>query len=248
MVLKKPWSKFFLAALLIILSAAFFILQRLFFGRSKEAGFLFFQDLVFLPLEVLLVTFLLEGLIKQREKREKLEQINILVSAFFSEVGIEAIKVLNPFIVNKDGYANMVDIRQSWRDIDYKNAAKDALSYTFETDSTANDLEKVNKLLYWKKDEILTMFQNPNLLENNRFTSMLFAVYHLMDELYNRDDFITLPQSDYDHLSGDMERAYKLLVVEWLYYMRHLKNKYPYLYSMAIRKNPFKNNDSIVVY
>jgi len=246
--LKKPWSKFFLAALLIILSAAFFILQELLFDKPQEAGFLFFQDLAFLPLEVLLVTFLLEGLLSRREKREKSEQINILISAFFSEVGIDAIKILRSFIINSDGYANMVDIRQSWRDIDYKNAAKDILSYIFEADSTAYDLEKVNKLLYWKKDEILTMFQNPNLLENNRFTNMIFAVYHLMDELNNRDDFITLPQSDYDHLSGDIERAYKLLVVEWLYYMRHLKNKYPYLYSMAIRKNPFKDNDAIVVY
>ena len=101
---------------------------------------------------------------------------------------------------------------------------------------------------YEKKENLLTMFANPSLLENSRFTSMLWAVYHLMDEIINREDLSALPPSDLKHIAGDMERAYRLLVVEWLYYMDHMKNKYPYLFSLAVRKNPFFEKKSVVVY
>lgn len=246
--MRKSWSKYSIAAVLIILSVTFYIIQRVLFHDPEESSFLFFQDLAFLPLHALFVTFILESIIKAREKRERLEQINILISAFFSEVGTDAIKKLNPFIANREGVYECINIKPTWRNVDFKAATKDAISYKFEADSTADDLEELRQLLYWKKDSILAMFENPNLLENNRFTNMLWAVYHVMDELNNRDSFVGLPQEDLDHLSNDIERAYKLLLVEWIYYMRHLKDKYPYLFSLAVRKNPFKKKQSVVIY
>jgi hypothetical protein len=36
-----------------------------------------------------------------------------------------------------------------------------------------------------------------------------------------------------------MRRSYILLISEWLDYMRHLKENYPYLFSFAMRTNPF---------
>jgi hypothetical protein len=36
-----------------------------------------------------------------------------------------------------------------------------------------------------------------------------------------------------------MERAYVLLIREWLDYMNHLQQVYPYLFSLARRTNPF---------
>ncbi len=41
------------------------------------------------------------------------------------------------------------------------------------------------------------------------------------------------------HLSGDIRRAYSILITEWLAYMKHLKSDYPYLFSLAVRTNPF---------
>jgi hypothetical protein len=45
-----------------------------------------------------------------------------------------------------------------------------------------------------------------------------------------------------EHLNFDIKRAYILLVNEWLSYMKHLKEDYPYLYSLAVRTNPFNKN------
>ena len=30
-----------------------------------------------------------------------------------------------------------------------------------------------------------------------------------------------------------------MLIIEWLAYMKHLKESYPYLFSLAVRTNPF---------
>ena len=54
-------------------------------------------------------------------------------------------------------------------------------------------------------------------------------------------------ESDYTHLAGDMKRVFTLLVYEWLAYMKHLKDNYPYLFSLAMRTNPFDETASPVV-
>ncbi len=56
-----------------------------------------------------------------------------------------------------------------------------------------------------------------------------------------------LPDTDYEHLSGDLKRVYQLLVREWLSYMEHLKGAYPYLFSLAVRTNPFDSSASVEV-
>jgi hypothetical protein len=44
-----------------------------------------------------------------------------------------------------------------------------------------------------------------------------------------------------------MTRVYSQLVIEWLVYMLHLKKKYPYLFSLSMRTNPFDTNASAIV-
>jgi hypothetical protein len=71
-------------------------------------------------------------------------------------------------------------------------------------------------------------------------------VFHLTDELVYREDFAGLPAADMQHLGQDLRRAFQLLGLEWLAYMQHLKRAYPYLFSLAIRTNPFDPDASPV--
>ena len=50
---------------------------------------------------------------------------------------------------------------------------------------------------------------------------------------------LDLSEKDLEHIVGDIARAYTFLVREWLSYMHHLKDNYPYLFSLALRTNPF---------
>jgi hypothetical protein len=49
---------------------------------------------------------------------------------------------------------------------------------------------------------------------------------------------------DCAHLELDIARAYRLLVIQWINYMRHLKKNYPFLFSLAMRTNPFDSTAS----
>lgn len=62
-----------------------------------------------------------------------------------------------------------------------------------------------------------------------------------------RNGAAELPESDVRHLAGDIDRVYGQLAREWLAYTRHLKRDYPYLFSLAVRTNPFDASASPIV-
>jgi len=76
-------------------------------------------------------------------------------------------------------------------------------------------------------------------LEHESFTDQLWAVFHLTEELAYRSRLDDLPESDCAHINGDIKRVYLSLIIEWLAYLKHLKSDYPYLFSLALRLNPF---------
>ena len=100
-------------------------------------------------------------------------------------------------------------------------------------------------MLTGDSDFVLRLLENPNLLEHERFTELLWAVSHLAEELAHRPNVGELTDADSKHLAGDIARAYSLLMREWLSYMKHLKEKYPYLFSLALRTNPFDPDASV---
>ena len=94
---------------------------------------------------------------------------------------------------------------------------------------------------------MVRLLENPTLLEHESFTDLLRAVFHLTEELAYREDLSRQPGPDRAHIDGDINRAYHLLVHQWLDYMEHLKLNYPYLFSLAMRTNPFDRQASPIV-
>jgi hypothetical protein len=121
------------------------------------------------------------------------------------------------------------------------------MNYNYRIDSTLADLKELSGFLQEKRELVLRLFENPYLLEHQSFTELLRAVLHVKEELLHRKSLENLPEEDYKHLSGDIRRAYVLLVHEWLDYMKYLKKNYPYLFSLAVRTNPFDRNASVVL-
>jgi hypothetical protein len=72
-------------------------------------------------------------------------------------------------------------------------------------------------------------------------------VVHLRDELLSRDSLSDLPESDMAHLANDVVRIYRLLTLQWINYLQYLKGAYPFLFSLALRTNPFVEKPSAIV-
>lgn len=231
---------------LLIISTIIYFMEILIFRNSHETFFLLFQDLAFLPVEVLLISFILEKYLNSKEKQEKVKKLQIVVSAFYTDIGSPLIKKLSHFNTNFQILKEEYNLEHNLIHYDKKKILKLFGDFDYAMDSRAGDILDLKNFLLSKKPYILRMFENPNLLEHDKFTDMLWSVYHVLDELENRDDFNELSENDMDHLSVDIKRAYKLVIIEWFEYMIYLKKEYPYLFSLATRKNPFSDNVIII--
>lgn len=224
--------------LLTILSAAIYYVQYLIFHQTENTIFYLLQDLAFVPIQVVMVTLIINRFLNVMETRKKIKKINVIISTFFVEAGISVISTISQFNRNNDEFCTHIKINEMNMKNDYK-LKKSVQEFKFDIYADPAKLSELYSILRKYKDYTLNMLANPNLLEHDSFTDMLWAVFHVADELQTRGDFDSLDKNDIDHLSNDILRAYKAIVVEWINYMSYLHDEYPFLYALAIKKNPF---------
>jgi hypothetical protein len=244
---KKPNWQVTLGLSLVILSTIVYVIHFLIFRDFHHIMIYLVGDIAFVPIEVLLVTVIIHRLLTHREKRVMMEKLNMVIGAFFSEVGTKILSYLSEHDPQVTKITDELLIAVDWPDKKFLQATKRLRNYDYQATPSREALDALKKLLSDKMGTLLRMLENPNLLEHDSFTDMLWAVTHLAEELANRKDLRDLPDSDIKHLQGDIKRAYGRLLSEWLDYMRHLKRNYPYLFSLAIRTNPFNPAASVIV-
>lgn len=236
-----------LGILLIVLSISVYFIHFLIFRDVHHIFIYLIGDIGFIFIEILLVTLVLHGLLEHREKKSMLKKLNMVIGVFFSETGIELLKLFSYFNVDISKTEKTLLVTTDWSQKHFLTAKKYFKKHDIPIDIKKHSLEKLKEFLIQKREFLLNLLGNPNLLEHESFTNLLWAVFHLTEELLNRKDFSLLPDVDYQHLAGDLKRAYKLLIFEWLCYMKHLNNDYPYLFSLAARTNPFDSEASVIL-
>jgi hypothetical protein len=232
---------------LLILSAILYSIHYLVFRDAHHIFIYLLGDIAFLPIEVFLVTIVVHQLLTAREKRAMRKKLYMVIGAFFSEVGPG---LLRRFVAVDGAAADKRDrlaAAGTWPKRNIKGLVRYFTSCECAPRPTAGSLDDLKTFLVAERAFLLGLLENPNLLEHESFTEMLWAVFHLAEELEARDDFSKLPESDLKHLEGDVRRAYTAITVEWLWYMDHLRSMYPYLFSLAVRTNPFDPVASVVV-
>jgi len=245
--MRSPNWRVVLGLSLVAGSILLYFLHYATFRDSHHIFIFLIGDIAFVPIEVLLVTLIIHSLLSAREKRIMLEKLNMIIGSFFSAVETRILEFFSDFDPKLDEIRNNLIITTDWSEKEYDKVARRLKSYAYTVDINAMDLEELRRFLERENDFLLRLLENPNLLEHESFTELLRAVFHLAEELIAREDLRGLPGRDKEHLAGDVSRVYVLLVSEWLDYMRHLRNNYPYLFSLAMRKNPFDQNASLVI-
>lgn len=188
-----------------------------------------------------------EIMLNRREQQARLRKANTVIGVFFSEVGRRLLTVFSDHDPNLEKIRKNLVVTSDWTEGDFARASKDLRGYDYTVEIQGMDLEELRGFLLGKRGFLVGLMENPALLENESFTELLYAVFHLAEELAYREDIGTSPDTDRMHLAGDIKRAYVLLVNHWLDYMEHLKTHYPYLFSLAMRTNPFDQEASPVV-
>jgi hypothetical protein len=223
---------------MLALSLVLYGIDYKLFGQWREIGFGFLGNLAFLPIYVLFVTLMIERVLKARERDALRQKLNMVIGVFFSEVGTVLLRDGFGFVQDCGGLQERMKVSAFWKDAEFSGAIEYLKGHPLSIDSRSGDLNELRSFLVSRRQFMLGLLENPNLLEHDDFTELLWAVFHLVEELEHRRDLSLLPEADLDHLSGDIKRAYTHLLKQWLAYMQHLKNDYPYLFSLAVRTNP----------
>lgn len=245
--MKKLNKTVLLTLFLFLVSLAVYVFQIVKFQAPRETAFYFLQDMAFLPLQVAIVTIVLGKIISNREKRERLKKTNMMAGVFFSEVGNELLELLNKLNTTSKGLEKYLKISDEWSNREFRRASEAIQQYELNILGTPDAMEKLRSLLVEKRYFILLMLENPNLLEHETFTDLLWAIFHFTDELLARQNLNDLTYHDLAHLNNDALRAFKAILVHWIAYMSHLKTDYPYLFSLELRRNPFDEDSKIML-
>jgi len=244
----KPYKwQILLGLSLVALSVSLYYIHYTIFKDAHHIFIYLLGDIAFLPVEVLIVTMIIHKLLEEREKKAKLEKLNMVIETFFSKMGTTLLAFFSDFDPDLDKIRKDLIVTDNWSDLEFINVNKRLKNHDYSVVIEKIDLNDLREFLLDKRDFMLRMLENPVMLEHESFTELLRAVFHLTEELANREDPRNLPSTDLKHLSGDIKRSYGQLVHQWLDYMRYLKSNYPFLFSLAMRTNPFDREASPIV-
>jgi len=240
------WS-LLLALGLLTTSMVIYTLHYLIFGDLEFITRGGFASLAFVPIQGLVVTLIIAELMVIMSRGARMQKMNMVIGVFFSELGTELLRTL---YISDPEAMTLRETFESAGDLNAREVVsllKRIDSYPFRVNIDRAALGDLRRMLTARRDFMVRLLENPSLLENENFTNLLWAIFHLTEELDARTDLTTVPESDLEHLKGDISRSYGHLFREWLSYMRHLHDHYPFLYSFAMRTSPIEPEKQVEV-
>lgn len=229
--MKKNTYYLIVSFILILLSLGMFVIHYLFFGQGLNTAYYSFMNLCFIPINSLVVTIILDKLIDYKSKKEREEKLNMLIGIFFTEIGVK----LMCYIISADDkkYEYDFDIE------DLKTMKSIVKTHNYSVNMDKIELNSIKNLLIDNNNLLINLVSNENLLQNEIFTNLIMATLHLKDEiLFFENNGIN--ECGKKHIENDVLRVYKSIIIQWISYLDYLQKFYPFLYSNAVRKNPFK--------
>jgi hypothetical protein len=188
-----------------------------------------------------------ELFIMRRDQKVRLQKLNMVIGLFFSEAGTELLRHCTRADPGIAGFGRGFVVANDWNDADFDRARRQLQAHTFTVAGDRLDLAGLRDFLGRQGGLVVRLLESPYMLEHELFTDLLVATLHLKEELELRPGFAGLPEKDLQHLAGDVNRVYGLLARQWLEYMAEVKIHYPFLFSLALRTNPFNTDASVVV-
>jgi hypothetical protein len=235
-------KKYIILAVLAGASLALYLVDYVVLGNSRDIASSFLGNLAFLPVYVIFITLIVEQIVEKQERQAVMRKLNMVIGVFFSEVGNRLLKELSAYVDACEELKHHLLVSVSWKDGEFAKALDYLRRTDFKVSCDGCDKNRLKGFLTERRSFLVGLLENQNLLEHDQFTDLLWAVFHLVEELDARPSFEDMPQSDIEHINGDIKRVFGHLSREWVLYMKHLKVDYPYLFSLAVRLNPMIDN------
>ena len=240
-----PWT-ILLTVGLLGTSVCAYALHALLFHDVYHIVYYLLLDIAFIPINILLVTLIISRLFDAHDHKKVQNKLNMVIGVFFSEIGSTLLASLKEFDPQSELISVKLADQKFWQDNDVKAIKSIIRANDLMLRGSNLEIDSLHKLLIQKKYFLLGLLENQNLLEHDVFTDLLWAVFHLAEELALHNTIDNTTKADKQHLVVDMQRVYSLLILQWVAYMKYLQENYPYLFSMAVRTNPFNPKNIII--
>lgn len=240
--------KHLLLVVLAVVSSLLYLVDYAMLGSVREVMAGFLGNLAFLPVYVIFVAVMFEQISRERERQAIMSKLNMVIGVFFSEVGNRLLRELSAYVVMCDNIRRELRVTPQWKESDFRRALDFLNANEPKIDCDTCNKQSLKEFLLSKRSFLVGLLENQSLLEHDQFTDLLWAVFHLVEELDARESLENMPKTDIEHINGDIKRAFGHLSREWVSYMKHLKQDYPYLFSLAVRLNPMVDNPDPLVY
>ena len=104
---------------LLTLSLAMYTVHYLIFQDAHHIFIYLLGELAFIPLEVLVVTLIIDQMLESREKKQRMEKLNMVIGTFFSTTGTPLLSLLSRADPCIDTLRPRLVVRDSWTDSDF---------------------------------------------------------------------------------------------------------------------------------
>jgi voltage-gated potassium channel len=158
-----------------------------------------------------IVTRFTQSLVQRGLNKLRRHRINMLIGVFFTEMGNQLLMLFIHCDPDIKAIREELLVDNGWTVADFTRLRRRLQQAEFGIDIALMDLVTLKGFLKEKGDALIRLIENPDLLEHELFTELLWAVVHLRDELMARHTIVNLPETDIEHLATDSKRAYGLL-------------------------------------
>jgi voltage-gated potassium channel len=209
--------------------------------------FVIFIILIGVSTVLAILSNILQFFIQRQQRAMHGHRRSMLIGVFFTEAGNRLLHMLAGYDLRLPTLRQDFLVTPQWTAAEFQRLKERLKSHGFATEPALLDLPALHAFLDAKGDLLVRQLENPDIVENETYAELLWAAVHLRDELAARPGLVNLPATDLAHLANDAKRVYTLLAPVWIDYMVYLKERYPFLFSLALRTNPFVENPDAVV-
>nr|AAZ32483.1 hypothetical protein [uncultured euryarchaeote Alv-FOS1] len=228
-----------LSVALLSISVFFYAVNYLTFHDTTFIERYILVQLGFLPISVLLVSVILNSLMKRRAQQERKEKLNIVVGSFFAEYGKDLLRYITKYDPDSHNLAKEVMHIEKMDDREMRALKEKLKARKYYVDLDKMNLYELRKFLMENREFSVNLLDNPVILEHETFTDLLWNVLHVTEELRRVYDFSSISEEDKEDFKGDIENLYSLLAYEWVNYVHYLRDAYPHIFVYEAKTNPF---------
>jgi hypothetical protein len=180
---KETRWKLFAGAGLVLLSLALYTTHYLLFHDAHHIMVFGLHELAFIPLEVLVVTLIIDQMLESREKKQRMEKLNMVIGTFFSTTGTPLLALLVRADPCLDTLRQRLVVSDSWSTGDFAEVKAVLGTYDCGVEIERIDLAAARDFLVQNEEFLLRLVENPMVFEHESFTDLIFALSHLTEEL-----------------------------------------------------------------